>query len=69
MTPQIIAQFAAQLVSQHMGQLHAYEQYLVFALAFGPFVVLGLVVFLVRRRDVADDAREADKSRADETRA
>ena len=28
----------------HMGSLHAYEQALTLVLAFGPFLVLGLVV-------------------------
>jgi hypothetical protein len=33
----------------HMGALHPYEQALVLLLAFGPFVVLGVVVWLRRR--------------------
>ena len=33
----------------HLGSLHPVEQALTLALAFGPFVVLGIVV-LVRRR-------------------
>ncbi|NYG60331.1 hypothetical protein BJ980_003254 [Nocardioides daedukensis] len=45
----------ADLIALHMGQLHAYEQYLVFTLAFGPFVLLGIVVFFVRRRDLAQE--------------
>ncbi|KRF18785.1 hypothetical protein ASG90_02485 [Nocardioides sp. Soil797] len=59
-------------LAQHMGQLHAYENYLVLAIAFGPFLVLGLVVFVVRRRDLAEDddgarptAREAKEPGAD----
>jgi hypothetical protein len=39
----------------HLGQLHAYEQWLVALIAFGPFVVLGIVVYVVRRREPADD--------------
>ena len=35
----------------HLGELHAYEQWLVALIAFGPFVVLGIVVYVVRRRD------------------
>lgn len=53
-----------QLVPLHMGQLHAYEQYLVFGIAFGPFLILGVVVFLVRRRDIAeeeDDSAENER--------
>jgi hypothetical protein len=39
----------------HMGQLHGYEQWLVAAIAFGPFVVLGVVVYVVRGRTPSDD--------------
>jgi hypothetical protein len=35
----------------HMGALHPYEQALVVVLAFGPFVVLGIVVWLRARED------------------
>jgi len=41
----------ALLVGMHLGKLHAYEKVLTLALAFGPFVVLGLVITLRRRRD------------------
>jgi hypothetical protein len=37
----------------HLGQLHAYEHLLVWGLAFGPFIVLGVVVAWIRRRDTA----------------
>ena len=37
----------------HMGALHPYEQLLVALVAFGPFVVLFAVVYVVRRRDIA----------------
>jgi hypothetical protein len=36
----------------HLGSLHAYEKALVALVAFGPFVVLFGVVYVVRRRDV-----------------
>ena len=39
----------------HLGELHAYEQWLVALIAFGPFVVLGIVVYVVRRRDNDDE--------------
>ncbi len=39
----------------HLGELHAYEQWLVALIAFGPFVVLGIVVYVVRGREPADD--------------
>jgi hypothetical protein len=37
----------------HMGALHPYEQALTLLLAFGPFLVLGLVVWRRRREDDA----------------
>ena len=39
----------------HLGELHAYEQWLVALIAFGPFVVLGIVVYVVRGREPVDD--------------
>ena len=38
----------------HMGALHPFEQALTLLLAFGPFVVLGVVVWLRRREDGTD---------------
>lgn len=37
----------------HLGALHPFEQALTLVLAFGPFVVLGIVVWLRRREDGA----------------
>ena len=48
------------IVPAHMGDLHAYEQALVWLLAFGPFVVLFVVVYVVRRRDLAEDESESE---------
>ena len=39
----------------HLGTLHPVEQALVWLLAFGPFVALGLVVRHQRRRDAQQD--------------
>jgi hypothetical protein len=44
-----------QLLPQHMGSLHPIESVLVAVLAFGPFVALGIVVYLQRRRDDNED--------------
>lgn len=41
----------------HLGALHAYGQALVLLLAFGPFVVLGVVVALQRRRAIREEGR------------
>ena len=35
----------------HLGSLHPVEQLMVYALAFGPFLVLGVVVLVRRRQD------------------
>ncbi|QNN53597.1 hypothetical protein [Nocardioides mesophilus] len=50
----------------HLGALHGYEKLLVLLIAFGPFVVLGVVVYVVRRRDLAAEQQEAG-ARADVT--
>lgn len=44
------------LVPLHMGAMHPFEQVLTLLLAFGPFLVLGLVVVLRRRADAREDA-------------
>ena len=48
---------APQLLA-HLGQLHAYESALVLLVAFGPFVVLGVIVAVMRRRDLAAEQRQ-----------
>lgn len=47
------------IVPMHMGAMHPFEQALTLLLAFGPFVLLGLVI-VVRRR--ADERAEAEAS-------
>lgn len=42
------------MIPEHLGALHPAEQALVLLLAFGPFVVLAIVVLVVRRRDLAE---------------
>lgn len=37
----------------HMGTLHTYEAVLLAILAFGPFVILTVIVVVIRRRDAA----------------
>jgi len=46
---------APLLVGQHMGALHPWETVLTLALAFGPFVVLGVVIAVRRRHDDPDE--------------
>ena len=44
----------------HLGPLHPVEQLLTLVLAFGPFVVLGIVIVLRRRADDRAEARAAE---------
>jgi hypothetical protein len=46
---------SAIVVPMHLGNLHPYETALLVLLAFGPFVVLAVVVAVLRRRDAGDD--------------
>lgn len=48
------------MIAWHMGALHAYEKFLTFGLAFGPFVLLAIVLFVRRRQDLAE--LEAEES-------
>ena len=60
------AEAVSALLPLHLGALHPYEQVLVIALAFGPFVILALVVYVIRRRDLArDDGVTVDPARID----
>lgn len=52
---------ALPVVPLHLGDLHAYEQLLVLLLAFGPFAVLGVVVAVLRRRDLAAEDGAEDE--------
>lgn len=42
------------MIPFHMGALHPIEQWLTLILAFGPFVLLALVVWHRHRQDQAD---------------
>lgn len=50
------------MVPLHLGALHPFEQALVLLVAFGPFVVLGVVVHRARRRAMADDPAPSEDS-------
>lgn len=43
----------------HLGSLHPVEQVLTLLLAFGPFVVLGIVIAVRRRQDRAAERAAA----------
>jgi hypothetical protein len=47
----------------HMGALHPVEQALTLALAFGPFVVLGIVIAVRRRQDRSAEGVEDQRER------
>ncbi len=46
------------LAPYHLGSLHPVEQALTIVLAFGPFIVLGLVIAIRRRQDRLDEERD-----------
>ncbi|MEO9323120.1 hypothetical protein ABFT23_06485 [Nocardioides sp. C4-1] len=50
------------VIPLHMGALHPVEQVLTLVLAFGPFVVLGIVIVLRRRADERAEARAAEEA-------
>ncbi|MBJ7528789.1 MAG: hypothetical protein JHD04_04590 [Nocardioides sp.] len=57
------------LVALHLGALHPVEQALTVGLAFGPFLVLGLVVALRRRSDRAAEEAAGQEVADDGARA
>ena len=48
------------MAALHMGALHPLEQALTLLLAFGPFVVLGLVIWLRRRKEGDEGSADQD---------
>jgi len=50
-----------ELLPLHLGGLHPFEQAVVFGVAFGPFVVLAVVVHHVRKRDLAEERRPSSE--------
>lgn len=51
------------LVPLHLGSLHPVEQVLILLVAFGPFVVLGMVIMRRRRADDREEAEQATSQR------
>jgi hypothetical protein len=49
------------VVPLHLGPLHPVEQVLTLVLAFGPFVLLALTIWIVRRRDSDDTSQDGDQ--------
>lgn len=52
----------------HLGAMHPLEQALTLLLAFGPFLVLGVVVLLRRRADERDAAASTEGPEAEAQR-
>lgn len=50
------------IVALHLGALHPYEKAVTLLLAFGPFVLLGIVVVVRRRHDVAEERAEVERA-------
>lgn len=48
----------------HLGPLHPVEQALTLLLAFGPFVLLGLVIVVRRRQDAVEDGGQGQDESA-----
>ena len=46
------------MVPWHLGSMHPYEQALTLVLAFGPFLLLGIVIAVRRRQDRLEEERE-----------
>lgn len=49
------------IVAMHFGHLPLWEQIAVIAIAVVPFVVLGVVMVVVQRRDADDGPMDAEK--------
>ncbi len=43
------------MTSLHLGQLHPFEQALVLLLAFGPVLLLGVTIWIARKRTDGED--------------
>lgn len=53
----------------HLGALHPVEQALTLLLAFGPFLVLGVVILVRRRQDGAAEQAEQQAEQQGEDRS
>ena len=58
----MVPELVSSLVAMHLGALHPYEKVLTLVLAFGPFLVLGAVIFLRRHHDDAAEDRPSPTS-------
>ena len=49
------------VIPLHLGALHPVEQVATIVLAFGPFLVLGIVIAVRRRAEADEDLDEAEE--------
>ena len=47
------------MTTLHLGSLHPVEQALTIVLAFGPFLLLGIVILVRRRQEATEEAAAA----------
>lgn len=57
------------MIPLHLGHLPWYGQVLVLLLAFGPFVLLGLAIWVRARQDAAAAAQESGEAAGSSTEA
>ena len=50
------------MILLHMGALHPFEKVLTLVLAFAPFVLLALVIWVRRRQDAREESESAQQS-------
>jgi len=50
------------MIPWHLGAMHPFEQALTLILAFGPFLVLGIVIVIRRRLDRLEEERDGGNS-------
>ncbi|MBM0126098.1 hypothetical protein [Pimelobacter simplex] len=50
------------MIPLHLGALHPVEQIATIVLAFGPFVVLGIVIAVRRRAEAGDEHDDLDEA-------
>jgi uncharacterized iron-regulated membrane protein len=56
------------MIPLHLGALHPVEQLLTLTLAFGPFVLLGIVIWWRRRQDEATEQAKATDEAGERSR-
>jgi hypothetical protein len=65
MTESQLASALTSVAPLHMGALHPVEQLLVLGVAFGPFLVLFVVVYVARRRAIEEERQDQQDQQSD----